>query len=416
MSGTKNASNSRWKYIFALFAVFVLGAVLAVLLTNMFLANKYAPKQPASAPVASEAATASSAAESSTAESASSSASTSAATAPAAVDIATTFPSWNPESKSLSELVAYVQEVCDPASTEYLEPKDRIATFDMDGTIISEKAPFYIDYMLLIHRVLDDPDHKADAQMTAIIEQVRDNAYQGMKDSNLSPARHQALDEEFAGMTPDELHAYVNTFMDTVQTKGFDGMTYGESFYQPMLEVIDYLEANEFQVYIVSAGEREIVRAVVERLGIEPNRVIGADIAYTTANMGSADATDYTMAQDDDVVLSTPSVDDCEKTGKVLAIAREIGKKPTLAFGNSSGDHAMLNYAEANGGMACYVVADDTAREYGDAEKAAESYRLVEDESWTSFSMANDWATIYGQSVTKTELPGPVSQELAPAA
>jgi phosphoserine phosphatase len=270
--------------------------------------------------------------------------------------------------------------------------------------------------MLLIHRVLDDPDHKADAQMVATIEQVRDNAYQGKKDSALSPARHQALDEEFAGMTPDELHAYVNNFMDTVQVKGFEGMTYGESFYKPMCEVVDYLQANEFQVYIVSASEREVVRGVVERLGIEPNRVIAGDIAYTTTKMGSTAPEDYTMEQDESVVLSTPSIDDCAKAGKVLAIAREIGKKPTLAFGNSSGDYAMLNYAEANGGMACYVVADDTTREYGDAAKAEEEYRLVEDESWTAFSMASDWATIYGQGVTKTELPGPVSQELAPAA
>ena len=50
--------------------------------------------------------------------------------------------------------MAFVQDVCDPASPNYLEPENRVATFDMDGTLISEKAPYYLDYMVLLHRVL----------------------------------------------------------------------------------------------------------------------------------------------------------------------------------------------------------------------------------------------------------------------
>lgn len=415
MGNKQNGTDSRWKFVLALFSVFVLGAIVAVLI--MSAQEQLRPAQPAT-PTASAPATPSESAEPSESSSSAQEASESSAATPAAaaVDIATTFPSWDPQSTSLAELVSYVQDICNPDSPNYREPQDRVATFDMDGTIISEKAPYYIDYMLLIHRVLDDPDHRADAQTVAIIEQVRDNAYQGTKDTNLSPARHKALDEEFAGMTPDEFHAYVNNFMDTVEVKGFDGMTYGESFYKPMLEVIAYLQANDFEVYMVSACEREIVRGVVERLGIDPSHVIGADIAYTTTRLGSEAADSYTMEQDEDVVLSVPSVDDCAKTGKVLAIARDIGKKPVLAFGNSSGDYAMLNYAEANGGMGCYVVADDTEREYGSTTQAEEEYRLADEESWTPFSMSSDWKTIYGDGVTKTELPGPVTQELAPAA
>lgn len=69
----------------------------------------------------------------------------------------------------------------------------------------------------------------------------------------------------------------------------------------------------------------------------------------------------------------------------------------------------MLNYAEGNQkhtGMGFLVVCDDTQREYGSDEKAAEYYDEVEKQGWTAFSMANDWKTIYGDGVTKTELPG----------
>ncbi len=94
---------------------------------------------------------------------------------------------------------------------------------------------------------------------------------------------------------------------------------------------------------------------------------------------------------------------------KPAAIAREIGKHPALAFGNSSGDYSMLNYAEGNphhAGMGCLVVCDDTEREYGNEKKAADYYSEIEKEEWTAFSMADDWKTIYGDGVKKTQLLG----------
>ena len=331
-------------------------------------------------------------------------------------DIAATFPSWNPDSPALAELTAFVSDVCDPESPNYVEPADRIATFDMDGTIISEKAPFYIDYMMMLYRVLDDPTYEADPNDVKICEEIRTYANRGTKNSELSSERHRMTASIFEGMTPDELRAWVNNFMDTVPVGGFDGMTYGGSFYKPMIEVINYLKANDFDVYMVSAGEREFVRGIVERVGIDPSHVVACDVGYMTTGQGDKAAKDYTMEQDETVVLTSPLTKGVEKTGKVLAIAREIGKVPVLAFGNTSGDYAMLNYAEANGGMGCFVVCDDVEREYGDMAYAQEGYDLVAKEQWTAFSMAEDWATIYGEGVVKTELPGEVAEEMADAA
>ena len=115
-----------------------------------------------------------------------------------------------------------------------------------------------------------------------------------------------------------------------------------------------------------------------------------------------------------DVVLSTPLADDCEKANKALAIARGIGKRPILAFGNSSGDYSMLTYAETSGGMGMIVIADDVEREYGNEKKAAETTEEAAKQSWTTFSMRDDWETIYGENVVKTELPA--QEELAAAA
>ncbi len=180
-----------------------------------------------------------------------------------ATNEATAFPSWNANSELLKALVDYVNNVTDESSPNYVVPEDRIATFDMDGTIICEKAPYYVDYCMLLNRVLDNP-------------------------------------------------------------------SYNEPEYKPSEEPI--------------------------------------------------------------------------------AIAREIGKRPILAFGNSSGDYSMLNYAKSNPkhkGMGVLVLCDDTEREYGDMERAKEQTETAQKEGWTLFHMCkDDWNTIYGEGVKKTELPG----------
>lgn len=327
------------------------------------------------------------------------------------IDYAETFPSWNEDSQSLAELVDFVAGVTDETSPEYLEPEDRIATFDMDGTILCEKAPVYVDYCLTMYRVLDDPTYNATEEERDAMQQVRDHAYS--KGETFHPetiTKADLIASAFAGMTPEEFRAYVVDFADHEEVVGFEGMTFGQSFYQPMIEVMEYLKANDFDVWMVSACEREVVRALVERFDIPYDHVIATDVPYVASGKGEKVADDYNMGSDEEILLGAPLDEvECGKSGKPAAIAREIGKRPVLAFGNSSGDYSMLNYAEGNPdhvGMGFFVVCDDTEREYGSDEKAAEYYEKVEKEGWTPFSMAEDWKTIYGEGVQKTELPG----------
>lgn len=332
------------------------------------------------------------------------------------IDYAVTFPSWNQDSKSLAELVDFVAAVTDESSPDYLEPADRIATFDMDGTILCEKAPVYVDYCLTMYRVLDDPDYQATEEERNAMQQIRDHAYsEGKTFKPEGPTKEDLVATAFSGMTPEEFREYVVDFADHTDVVGFEGMTYGQSFYQPMIEVIEYLKANDFDVWMVSACEREVVRALVERYNIPYDHVIATDVPYVASGREGETADDYNMGSDEQMLLGAPLDEvECGKSGKPAAIAREIGKRPVLAFGNSSGDYSMLNYAEGNPdhvGMGFFVVCDDTEREYGSDEKAAEYYDEVEKEGWTPFSMANDWKTIYGEDVQKTELPGAESTE-----
>jgi len=333
------------------------------------------------------------------------------------IDYSKTFPSWNKDSAALAELVSFVSNATDPASKGYVEPADRIATFDMDGTLICEKAPVYFDFCLTTHRVLDDPGFSATPEERSAMEATREQANQGkVYDPSDGPTKSDLVASAFAGMTPKDFRAYVNDFADKTAAVGFANMTYAQSFYKPMTEVVDYLRANQFDVWVVSACEREVTRAMVSRIGVPMDHVVATDVAYASTKQNGQVADKYNMGLDEDVVLSTPLDEvECGKNGKPLAIMREIGKRPILAFGNSSGDYAMLNFAEGNPehkGMGVLVLCDDTTREYGDAERAKEQTEESARQGWTLFHMSDqDWATIYGEGVTKTQLPG--AQEVA---
>ena len=349
----------------------------------------------------------------------------------AAANEATAFPSWNPNSESLKALVDYVNNVTNESSPDYVAPEDRIATFDMDGTIICEKAPHYVDYCMLLNRVLDnpsynEPEYKPSEEAIAICQSIRDTINAGGKVTDqMAEDKARLIASEFAGLTPEQFQTFARNFLQSVNAVGFEGMTYAKSFYKPMLEVIRYLQAKGFDVWMVSACEREFVRAAVPlELNIAPDRIIATDVAYASTNQGDAAFDKYNMTQEDTVVLAEPLGQETGKAGKPIAIAREIGKRPILAFGNSSGDYSMLNYAKSNPkhkGMGVLVLCDDAEREYGDLERAKEQTETSQKEGWVLFHMCkDDWATIYGEGVTKTALPGAAASdadvELAAAA
>ena len=328
------------------------------------------------------------------------------------IDYAVVFPSWDSNSASLNALVEFVADSTDGSGPGYLDPADRIAVFDMDGTLLCEKAPVYIDYCLTMYRVLDDPSYHAAEEERSAMQQIRDHAWsEGETFHPEGLTKDDLVASAFAGMTPEEFRAYVADFADHTDVIGFEGMTYAQSFYRPMIEIVEYLQANDFDVWMVSACEREVVRALVERYGIPYDRVIATDVPYVASGKGDEEfADEYNMGKDERILLGEPlEAVECGKSAKAAAIAREIGKRPVLAFGNSSGDYSMLNYAEGNPehtGMGFFVVCDDTVREYGSEEKAAGFYNEVEKQGWTAISMANDWKTIYGDGVRKTGLPG----------
>lgn len=283
----------------------------------------------------------------------------------------------------------------------------RIAVFDLDGTLFCETDPNYFDYCLLVHRVLEDPDYKDRAsdfeRQTA--EKIVQQNETGESFEGLELDHGQCIASSFAGMTIDEFSNYIQEFKK-LPMPSYEGMTRGEGFYLPMLQVVDYLQANDFTVYVVSGTDRFIVRGLVEDspLHIPPRQIIGSDETIVTKNQGDTDGLDYLYDKDDELVLGGDFIVKNLKMNKVAVIAQEIGQQPVLSFGNSTGDSSMAEYVTSNNpfrSMAFMLCCDDTERENGNVEKADKMFSLCEEYGWTPVSMKNDWTTIYGDSVTR---------------
>ena len=316
------------------------------------------------------------------------------------------FTQWN-TCEALTALKAYVEDVTNPKSANFINEEDRIATFDMDGTFVGELYPTYFEYNLLEYRVLDDPAYKniAPDDVKETAQQIRDFVRNGKKLPDHFDMKHAyAAAKAYAGMTLAEFDAYVKAYA-AKQANGFSGMTYGQSFYKPMLQVFDYLKANGFTFYVVSGSDRFICRALVESIGIAPNRVIGMDVKLRSTSQGTELGVDYTMKQKENIIRTDELIIKNLKTNKVLQISQEIGKVPVLSFGNSGGDCAMHNYALSNTlkSAAFMLIADDDARDHANREKALKLGDQWREAGYHVISMRDDFKTIYGEGVEKTD-------------
>ena len=319
------------------------------------------------------------------------------------------FTLWN-QCEALTALQNYVKDVTDPTSANFIPAEDRIATFDMDGTFVGELYPTYFEYNLLEYRALDDATYEAPMDVMETAQEIRDFVRNGKKLPDRFDMKHAyAAAKAYAGMTLAEFDAYVKAYAQQ-PANGFSGMTYGESFFKPMLEVFDYLKDNGFTYYVVSGSDRFICRALTEAIGIPSNRVIGMDVKLRSASQGTEEGVNYTMGREEDIVRTDELIIKNLKTNKVL-ISQEIGKVPVLSFGNSGGDAAMHNYALGNKQYktaAFMLIADDDQRDHANREKALTLGEQWREAGYHVISMRDDFKTIYGTGVTKTDFTFPV--------
>lgn len=297
--------------------------------------------------------------------------------------------SWN-DVTSKKAIVAYVEEVTAPESEHFIPVEDRIATFDNDGTLWSEQ-PMYFQLFFILDRVkaeaADHPEWQTEEPFASILKGDVEGALSQGDAALIKLATSVDTD-----ISTEEFYTIVNSWMQNSNHSRFN-KPFNELVYQPMLELIDYLKANDFTVFIVSGGGLDFMRPwAPAAYGIPPHQIVGTRLKSSFSEENES----FNVIREAEVDF----IDD--KEGKPVGIMTHIGKRPVFVAGNSDGDLQMMQFTDGNSykSFQLYVHHTDAEREWaydressiGHLDKGMDYGKA---NGWTFVDMKNDWRVVY---------------------
>jgi phosphoglycolate phosphatase-like HAD superfamily hydrolase len=302
-------------------------------------------------------------------------------------------PSWN-DGPHKRAIIEFVEKVTKEGGPDFVAPELRIATFDNDGTLWCEQ-PMYFQVLFAFDRIKATAEQHPEWKKKPPYKYVLDNDMSAIA-NEAQKALLEIISATHAGMTVEEFHKIVHDWMHTARHPRFK-RPYDQCIYQPMLEVLNYLRANQFKTFIVSGGGVEFMRPWVEgAYGIPPQQVVG-----------SSGVVKYDWNNGKPRLLKEAKVNFIDDgPGKPVGIDQYIGRHPIFAFGNSDGDLEMLQWATdgPDSGpkprIGLIVHHTDAEREYaydrhskvGKLDKALDA---APKEGWVVVSMKDDWKVIF---------------------
>jgi len=303
--------------------------------------------------------------------------------------------SWR-DTSTRTAIESYVSDVTGSGPAA-LPPEERIAVFDNDGTLWPEKPmPVQLDFTIsrLGAMAEADPSLRDTQPWKAAYE--KDHHWMGEAmvkhyhgddaDLHLLMA---AVPKALAGLTVEEYARSAHQFVHDSHHPTLQ-RTYARCGFAPMVELLRYLEGHGFTTYIASGGDRDFMRPFAGELyGIPPERVIGSSQQVQYQEM--EDGTDVLYKSEMDVFDDGPE--------KPVRIWSRIGRRPTVAGGNSNGDIPMLRFARAPGRAALrlLVLHDDAEREFDYTAGAEDALERARERDWTVVSMKDDWSRVFAE-------------------
>lgn len=299
--------------------------------------------------------------------------------------------SWR-ETGAREQIVDFVARVSTPGSPDFVEPAARVAVFDNDGTLWAEQ-PAYFQLIFAMDRIRAMAPQHPEWRTQEPFRSVLENDQKGIAAAG-TKGLLAIIEQTHAGMTTDEFDGIVREWLDTARHPT-TGRRYTEMVYQPMLELLDFLRANDFKVFIVSGGGLDFMRVFAEDVyGVPPERVVG-----------SRSAVSFEMRAGTPVLVKGPKIEFMDDAaGKPVGIHTSIGRRPIAAFGNSDGDLDMLLWTDAGDGpsLCAFVHHTDAQREWAyDRQSAIGKLDRGLDEArargWVIIDMRRDWETVFAE-------------------
>jgi len=307
-------------------------------------------------------------------------------------------PSWR-DTPTRRAIEAFVAGVVD--GPDAVPVAERVAVFDNDGTLWGEKPmPTQLHYLVEQWKAAAAADPALAQKQPYLAATTGDVGWiAGAIDKHYA-GDDSDLKEMIAGIIGltvevdvDAYAASVSEFYRTAVNPVLK-RSYDQLVFQPMVELLRYLEANGFTCYIVSGGERDFMRPMTQsNYGIPPERVVGS--AFGLSYHSETGQVRYTAALD---ILD----DGAEKPVRIWS---RVGRRPLFAGGNSNGDLPMLEYALAGPrpGLALLVHHDDPDRDDPAYDKGVEdALAAASDGSILVVSVKDDWARIHPDAVAAT--------------
>ncbi len=298
-------------------------------------------------------------------------------------------PSWR-DGAARTAIIDFVDRTTDPNNADFLPEVDRVAVFDNDGTLWAEQ-PIYFQFDFAIERMRDLVDENPELATREPFQTAIDGEPIDFLESG-----HAGLLEfllaTHSGTTTAEFEVAAETWIRGARHP-VTGRPYPAMVYQPMLELLDYLERNGFSNWIVSGGGADFMRVFAEdAYGIPPGRVIGSEIELK-----------HESTPEGGVLVRAPGLETLnDGPQKVIGIHRAIGRRPVAAFGNSDGDLAMLEWTAGGEGptLCVYVRHTDEVREWaydrgskiGGLDRGLDA---AEARSWPVIDMKRDWEVVF---------------------
>jgi len=304
---------------------------------------------------------------------------------------------WN-DTPTRRAIVDFVQAVSTEGSPGFVAPAERVAVFDNDGTLWSEKpVPIQLDFTLfrMAEQAGQDPSLAERQPYRAAVErdfrwldQAIVKHYHG-DDADLGLLMG-AVESAFEGMEVEAFGAEVMEWLTTASHPVLRRQ-YLACGFAPMVELLRYLEANGFSTYIASGGDRDFMRPFAHRIyGIPPERVIGSALGLDFDDRG------------DDTRLVYKSKVEFFDDGptKPVRIWSRVGYRPLVTGGNSNGDIPMMRFARTGGreALRLLVLHDDADREFAYTTGAEDALDRAKTHGWTVVSMKEDWSAVFASA------------------
>ncbi|MCI1683025.1 MAG: haloacid dehalogenase-like hydrolase [Bacteroides sp.] len=263
-------------------------------------------------------------------------------------------PSWN-ETIVKKEIIDFVKNKVPAIPTE-----DRIAVFDLDGTIACEE-PLWLEMYAAVNGLYQQTQQDSTL--------LNDTIYQYARKLQTNPGDTTVLNHwgskieamvlhAFKGKDNEDYIKFCQKYFTEAKQPDYH-MTLNKTYYPPMKELVEYLKENQFSVYVVSGSLQSLLWSICPEL-------LGIDRAHL---IGTRQAKEPVYSPDKHTAFNLlPSMREPynNEGGKTLNIYNRIGKTPIFAFGNTTGDFGMFRLTSTNTlpHLVFLLNHDDAQREY----------------------------------------------------